>query len=254
MNEKYQVMDPSTFKIDLSYQREPDPAWVNKIAKEWSDEKANIVRLSSRPDGYYVIDGNHTRLACASRGGTEIICRIHENLTVQDEAKLFAELNSSQRKPSFNQLLKAKAAAGVEPEFSYLQLLNDVGVPYTLSKGSSGLLACHSALLSIYKTTTQTVMSRALRVACRAANEREDFFKVGFFPGICSLVVLHTNVDDVRLVQVIKRTTSSKVVEIADKYKRDSITGGGSGRTTHFRKAYIELYNLRLKSNRIMED
>ena len=99
-------------KIDPSYQRAPDERRIRKIASNWDDLKANLVHVSHRPDGYYVIDGNHTRLACERAGRTDILCRVHEGLTINDEAQLFVELNMNNKKPTFAELLKARAEAG----------------------------------------------------------------------------------------------------------------------------------------------
>lgn len=254
INSNLQMLDVASLKTDYSYQREPDQKKIQKIASKWSDDRANIIHVSRRPDGFYVIDGNHTRLAYASIGGKEILCNIHDGLKPAGEAALFVELNTSQNKPNFNQILKAKAEAGIEPESSYIDLLKKVGAPYTLSKGSVNKIACHSALLQIYKTTTPDLMERAIRTALRAAGERETFLRVGFFPGLCSLVVMHPNIDDTRLINVINKTPASKIVDCASMFKLGSTEFSGGSRTKQFRKAYLLIYNRRLKNGRIEEE
>lgn len=239
-------------KVDLSYQRDPDDKRVQKIAAHWDDMKANLVHVSRRPDGYYVIDGNHTRLACEKTGRTDILCRVHEGLTKEDEARLFSELNTTSKKPSFAQLLKARARAGYETEKSYLELLDKAGLKYSLINGASGcVLRCHSALVSVYKKTTYSKMLEALITAKDAANNREEFFKSGFFPGMCAIVVYHPEINKDRLVERIRKTTSSKIMEIADKHKRGSAVGG-EGQTTYYYKAYVDVYNKNLKKNIII--
>lgn len=249
----FQEINVDALKVDYSYQREPNPNKVKKIANKWDDEKANVVHVSHRNDGYYVIDGNHTRLAYKSIGGGNILCCVHENLTEKEEATMFVELNTSQTKPNFNQILKAKAEAGVEPESSYLSLLAKVGAPYTLMKGKNGKISCHDALLAVYKSTTPTLMERALRTALHATSERDGFYRVGYFPGLCSLVTMHPDVDDSRLIYVIKNTSLSKITDYAEAF-RGGLLDGGYGRTKQFRKAYLALYNKGLKKNKIMED
>ena len=251
---KIEMIPVRDMRIDSSYQRAPDSKRVEKIAANWDDLKANLIHVSHREDGhYYVMDGNHTRLAYLKNGGDKLPCRVHEGLTVDDEARLFYELNLSQKKPSFGEILKAKAAAGCELEKTYLQALSDAGIDYTFTNSRGCKIKCHAALIHIYKTTTYETMLRALRVAKEAADERETFFQVGYFPGLCALVVSHPDIDDQRLIRVIQNTTSSRVKEIADSYRKSAVSGSTST-TRDFKKTYIHIYNKGLRKNKIMED
>lgn len=240
-------------KADMSYQRVPDEKRIKKIAGSWDDMKANLIHVSHRPDGYYVMDGNHTRLAYKTLGGEKLPCRVYEGLTIEDEARIFSELNMSQKKPSFAEILRARATAGCELEKSYLHLLDEAKIAYVFDSAAHGCtIKCHSALIAVYKKTTYSAMLRALLTAKKAADGREEFFQTGFFPGLCSVIIEHPEVDDMRLIDCVKKTTSSKIREIADKYKR-GITGGGLGSTVNYRKAYLELYNKGLRKNKIQE-
>jgi hypothetical protein len=214
--------------------------------------RANLVHVSKRKDGYYVIDGNHTRLAYKMVGGGKLACRVHENLTVAEEARLFSELNTSAKKPSFSEILRAKAAAGCELESSYLRLLDKAGIAYAFEGCAHGCtIKCHAALVNIYKKTTYETMLRALMTAKAASAGREEFYQIGIFPGLCDLVVSHPEIDDERLISCVQKTTSAKIREIADKYRRGSATIMGSGITSYYRNAYIEIYNKGIRKNKI---
>lgn len=149
-------------------------------------------------------------------------------------------------------MLKAKAAGGYELEKEYLQLLDEAGVPYTFTNSQGCKIKCHNALLAVCKGTSSALMLRALKVAKDAADGREEFFQVGFFPGLCSAITNHPEIDDARLINVTKKTTSSKIREIADSMKRAGV-GGSLSATRSYRKAFIEIYNKGLKKNRIEE-
>ena len=252
MNGDIVMIAVNDMKVDYSYQRPLDMKRVENLANNWDDAKANLIHVSLRHDGFYVIDGNHTRTAYEMAGGDVLPCRIHENLTIQDEAKLFYELNSTHKNPKFIEMLKARAEAGCEKEKNYIHCMDMSGLPYSLQQGT-GKIRCHAALFTIYKMTTDTIMLRALRTAWDAADGRTEFYQTGFFPGLVSLVVLHTNVNDIRLITKVKKVTSSQVNEAASHYKRSS-TGGTYTATNSFRKGYIRIYNENLKANKIVED
>lgn len=240
-------------RIDMSYQRYPNEKRIKSISNNWSDMKANLIHVSHRADGYYVMDGNHTRLAAMVNGKTELPCRVYEGLSQKEEAAYFTELNSSQKKPSFNEMLKAKAEAGSELESTYLDMLDKVGIKYTFTNGSHKLtLKCHSALLSVYSSSNYDLMLRAISVTKKAAADREEFYQIGFFPGMCSLITKHPEVDDIRLIDVVSKTTTTKIREIADKYRR-GITGSGVSSIRTFRLAFLEIYNKGLRKKKIIE-
>ena len=95
----FQMIPIAEMKVDSSYQRLADEKRAKKIADNWDDMKANLIHVSHRADGYYVIDGNHTRLAYMKIGGKQLPCRVYEGLSVKEEARLFYELNNSQKSP-----------------------------------------------------------------------------------------------------------------------------------------------------------
>jgi len=243
----------SEMKIDALYQRQPDEKRVNRIADNWDDSKANLIHISRRADGDYVMDGNHTRLAYKKIGGDKLPCRVHYGLTPEEEAKFYYEMNTAQKKPKYAEVLKAKAAAGCKLEKTYLQCLEEARVPYSLAQGSGRKIRCHAALIAIYKTTTYHMFLRALKTALRAADERDEFYQTGYFPGLCSLIVRHPEIDDQRLIVKVKRTTATAVRETADVYKRAIVPSAVSGATRDYRKAYIDIYNKKLSRNRIEE-
>lgn len=243
-------------RIDISYQRYVNVQRVKKIAKEWDDMKANLIHVSLRQDGlYYVMDGNHTRLAAETVGKDTLPSRVYVGLTREDEARIFTELNMSHKKPSFAEILKSRAAAGYEIEKSYLELLEECGIKYTFTSASHGCtIKCHSALITVYRRSNRASMLRALSVAKRAADGRADFYQVGLFPGLCDVVVVHPEIDDRRLIENVKKTTASKIREIADKYQRGTVVGGGGAATMYYRKAYIEIYNKGLRQGKIIDE
>lgn len=254
MSTTYKIIGLDKMKVDSSYQRFPNDKRIKTIAKKWDDMKANLIHVSKRVDGYYVIDGNHTRLAAELAGKINLPCRVYEGLTIEQEAALFSELNNSQKKPTFAEMLKANALSGKQPEKGYVDCLDQAGLEYSLTKSQKGKIKCHSALFDIYKTTSHQQMLRAMKTAKLAAADRSDFFQTGFFPGLCSLIVLHPEIDDERLIKKINATTAIQVRELAKGFMATVFGGGSSITTNGYRKAYIKIYNTGLRKNKIVED
>ncbi len=87
--------------IDTTYQRTVQ-SHVNKIARNWDNNKCAILQVSYRPDidKYAIIDGQNRWTAAQKAGITHLLCQIYENLTLKDEAKIFAEQNDNVAKIS----------------------------------------------------------------------------------------------------------------------------------------------------------
>lgn len=82
--------------IDTTYQRTVQSK-VNKISKNWDSNKCAILQVSYRfdVDKYAIIDGQNRWEAAKKAGVTHLLCQIYENLTIKEEAKIFAEQNDN---------------------------------------------------------------------------------------------------------------------------------------------------------------
>lgn len=87
----------NSLHYDERVQREkPVPARVKKLAREWDFDKAGTLHVSQRSDGkYYIVEGNHRRLAALELGygTTKARCECHRGLSLEQEAALFLALN-----------------------------------------------------------------------------------------------------------------------------------------------------------------
>ena len=254
---EYEMIAVGIMNADYAaYQRKPDSNRVKRISREWDEILANPVLISKRKDGTdWAMDGNHTRLAAMDKFGPDhkLPCVIYEGLSIQEEADIFTKKNSLQKKPRYNEMLKAKLAAKDKIAVSYFEALDEAGLKYSLSK-NDGSYRAHASLMSVFRSSDKALFVRAVKAGVAAAADRDDFYQAGIFPGFCSLIIKHPEVDDVRLIYVAQHTPVGKVVDISNTFKRGNVSGGGQGNTNYFRRAFIELYNAKLRKNRIVEN
>ena len=95
-NKKIGLIAVTEMFVDNCYQRTVQ-SHVNKIAKNWDDNKCAILQVSYRSDidKYAIIDGQNRWTAAKKVGVTHLLCQIYENLTIKEEAKIFAEQNDN---------------------------------------------------------------------------------------------------------------------------------------------------------------
>lgn len=98
-------------KIDV-YERPVSPTQVSEMLDEWNIGLARELQISERINGdLYIVDGIHTSAALQIKGFTTWGARIHKGLTLEDEARLFADYNESQRKVAAEYHFRAELIA-----------------------------------------------------------------------------------------------------------------------------------------------
>lgn len=256
-NTIYDYICVGAMNADTTYQREPDLIRIRKYSKEWEDRLASIILVSKREDGsYWVMDGNHTRLAAKERFGPDhkLLCSVYIGLTLSEEAEIFTKRNSAQKKPTFNEMLRAKLTARDPFTIQYFHCLDAAGLSYGFGSGTSGkTFQAHASLTRILKSNyaTDDLFTRAIRAGADVSTCRDDFLRSGIFPGFCLAIIKNPNIDDVRLIKVAKRTPLEKIINIANTYKRGSVSGGGAAMEIYYQRAFIDLYNSGLRKNKI---
>lgn len=84
-----------SLSIDRSYQR-PISQKMERMGKNWNQDLAQIITVSVRDDGsFWIVDGQHRVGAALIAGQTHLEADIREGLTIEEEAKLFDELNNT---------------------------------------------------------------------------------------------------------------------------------------------------------------
>jgi methylmalonyl-CoA mutase cobalamin-binding subunit len=146
MSDNVQWLPVAALKIDEEYQRTLSPSKVAKMAREWDDKAVDIVVVSQRTDGYYVIDGQHRVAAARKRGVTHLLCQVHANLSQGDEARLFDIKNSNRKTPDAMQTFKAKRVQGDPSAALVDELAAQIGRTVAPGKSTASNIRCAGAL------------------------------------------------------------------------------------------------------------
>lgn len=124
--------------IDMTYQR-TEQAKIKRIAKTWDDNKTGLLLVSYRPDvdKYAVIDGQN-RMEAAKRVGVHaLLCQVFEGLTIQEEAKIFAEQDENITRVSSADKFKALLVMGDETCMLIKNICNEFGISIRKTYGDS---------------------------------------------------------------------------------------------------------------------
>lgn len=115
--------------VDYSYQR-PTRSKVQKIAKDFDPNKAGFLLVSYRETDakFAIIDGGNRYEAAKLIGLPSLPCQILTDLSVEQEALVFAAQNENRVRLTENDLLKAQVCAGDEIAIGFQNLCNEFGL------------------------------------------------------------------------------------------------------------------------------
>jgi hypothetical protein len=142
----------SSLIVDPEVQRSLDVRRVEKIAADLSHDALGTITVSHRANGsYHIIDGQHrvsaVRLAEGDSG--EVMCRVFQKLTVEEEAAMFRLLNAT-AKPGALDLFRIRVVEREEVAVHINDMLDRNGFRLGLSTDGS-VFAAVAAAERIYR-------------------------------------------------------------------------------------------------------
>ena len=130
------VLNTGRLISGMQYQRKVEKRIVNKLVREWNPVLLTPLVVSHRDGRYYLIDGQH-RVAAMRRiygGDVKTDCVVHEGMTVQQEAELYLRFDSSIKRITKRQSVKAmlESKSDTRPQ-TIKELLKEAGFHWALN-------------------------------------------------------------------------------------------------------------------------
>lgn len=138
---------------DSAYQREVDEPRIRRMAREWDAALVGVLDVSDRGSGcaprYAIINAQHRhRAAVLVDPSMSLVCNVHQGLFLEDEAKLFWDIDRGTKKLSTWDRWKARRASGDAEVLRIEQICAGLGAPVAESgtyciKSTATLTAMH---------------------------------------------------------------------------------------------------------------
>ena len=143
-------MKAADIRVDPNVQRELNVGRANAWAADFKPYALGVLAVSARPDGFYVVDGQHRREAAKITGyPEELECNVYEGLDLADEAELFIRLNTN-GKPTGLDMFKIRLVRGDHNAQACMDVLTRHG--WTLALGSArGIFTAVKSLEDAWK-------------------------------------------------------------------------------------------------------
>ena len=111
-NKRIASVPVSLMKLDKSYQRETNKDNINKLVRDWDNDRCDFLLVSFRDDRFYVVDGQHRYTAAGYKGVKTLPCIILTGLTREQEARIYSGQNENVKKLTIYDVFKANLVNG----------------------------------------------------------------------------------------------------------------------------------------------
>lgn len=185
-------------------QREYKPGWVDYIKANFDPEVIGVLTVNERDGVYYVVDGQHRKLAVEDMWGEseKVQCRIYSGLSEQQEAELFLRINSVLSVSSYAKFMVG-VTAGRLAECEIAATVQRKGLTVTTTSGP-GTIRATQTLRIIYRRGGAELVDQTLDVILNSYGE--SALDAPILNGISA--VLHRYAGKVNPERLVERLSS----------------------------------------------
>lgn len=238
--------------IDLSYQRKPNEQKVAKIIRDFDPNSIGVLICSMRENGdVAVIDGGHriAALNAMNMGNTDVRCLVFFELTLAQEAEMFATLNDNRTKPKTMDIFKSKVVAGDADASAVQSILNKMGLSISNGPANNSVRAI-GTVNAIYRNHGKKVLENTLFVLSTAFDKHSSSFSDSALIAVSKMFATYKDRIDINRFCSILASFGNANLWINK--------GGAVAKTMGYRDTNVGMivcfmneYNKRLKSNRL---
>lgn len=249
-NFEYKQISSKCILSEPSYQRSIDFSRVKKIVSNFNPNLVNPIKVSFRDGKYYVFDGQHTLKALVARNGNKdlmVDCKVYYDMTLEDEARLFAEQNGIARVVESNQKLASLYVAKDIDVIEFKETVESVNIRCSFKKTgghSPWAIACYKCLFDIYMKHGKSHTIELLKTITETWNGEPQSLRKEIIVGMNLFIVTYKG-EYQRKILVKKLNAVSPITIIRD--GKAVLTGGNK----RFARQILNIYNRNTSTNRL---
>ena len=198
------------------YNRPVDSSHVRHIVGEFDPNRVREVIVNLRKDNYYIIDGQHTVVACKVMGWTRIRCRVFKGLTYTEEAELFVFYNKDPKKLLAFDVVNGLYHAKDDATMAMYECVEAEGMKVG-RQWSTNTITAVAALRNIFTRYGIAVLRESLHVIKAVWNGEKDSLQGDLIEGMALLLyTCNTDIDRSRLISKLRTTPVVTIFRAAD--------------------------------------
>ena len=213
------TLSTSQLTSGLPYQRPVKQEKVDEIIREWNPRKITPIVVSFRDGTFNIVDGQHHAEAMRQMaGGRDVIvpCIIHTGMTYQEEAKMYADLDTDKTPLTPRQHTKALVEAGSDPKIMDIQrLVEDGGFTWALDiqTGVPYEIAPVRTLINAYQLLGSAGFSRMLALLAGAWQGTPHSLRSAMLSGMALfLKTYEPELDDQTFIESMSAVSPDEII------------------------------------------
>lgn len=245
---KHKKVKVNQIDVESRYQRVLDERRAQAMARDIDMDRIGVPSLSLRANGkLVVIDGQHrvAALMYASKGSLEIMCEVHEGLTVRQEAALFLKLNGGRKAVSAFDKYVAELAAKVPATLEIEAIVTGLGLRVARAKGPRHICAVDALRYAHLRRKNLSITIGMLKLW---TEDDPNVFDGDLIKAVSFFLSTYTAADAAHLAGRLRSTSPESVQRRID---RTISKSDGVSRTDAVCIVLRDLYNKNLKHNRL---
>ncbi len=215
------TLSTSQLTSGLPYQRTVKQRRVDEIVREWNDRKLTPVVVSFRDGKFNVVDGQN-RIAAMRKmaGGGDVIvpCIVHTGMTYEEEADMYAKLDTDKAPLTPRQHTKALVEAGTDAKITEVKrLAEEVGFTWALTEptGEPFEIAPIRTLINTYQLLGGEGFTRMLSLLAGAWQGTPNSLKASILSGMALFIKTYeTELHDRAFIRRMSLVSPDEIIRL----------------------------------------
>jgi hypothetical protein len=210
---RIQKVKAGLLDVDPDVQRGFNKRKAEKIRNAWDDAVVGVLVVSKRADGtYWIIEGQHRWWAGRDLFGDNytFTCEVHVGLSLEDEAKMFIQINTLRSLPSPFDRFRVSLKAGYEEEVAIDRTVQKLG----LSLGPSArteTIGAIEALRRVLREVDEQGLFDVIDVVIEAFGRAAETYDADLLQAIAALFKAKPDLDRKRLAKVLTKSARTQM-------------------------------------------
>ena len=211
MRHEYEVLKIAGLSVDMRYQRGPKSK-INKIVKNWSEEKAGTIEVGRRSDkSLWIVDGHQRVSAMVILGKLKVKAMVFTSRGFKHEAEVYDDMNGNRTNQTPTEKFRARMAYDETVAVDIMKTIKaaDFDIPYQdeQRKGVAwGRLQC---VRSVERLHNKGVLQLALKLFNTCWKEQPASCTEGFLNGLGHfLLVYDGDLDEKKFIRKLSKKTA----------------------------------------------
>jgi DNA-binding phage protein len=237
---RYEVVPRGRLSVDHRYQRKLTD-FVNRVKRDWNPALVGTLIVSERSDGTLSIIDGQTRWEGSEEHVDSLPCLIYEELTLAEEAALFADLQTKRRNMRTYERFRAQLQAGQPQAVTISRVATANGFDLAVEETSHTLRAV-AALERVLNDADEDHLNDVLRVISSAWGPTRDAARTDMVRGVSRFILNQERLDLERLIERLSRTTPDVLRHRAAAISQGRGAGGSTAAGKYMAEAILTEY------------